>query len=176
MELIQEHCSIVIQGNHDREALDPEGYTENDHAMAGLRYAQEELIKANLVWLRSRPRKTEFRDGEILLVHDHPEYIDRYVTPRQFPKIRSYLDEYAACFLGHTHIQHEAMIDGRLILNPGSVGQPRDGDSRAAYVVVDTNSWESELHRVTYDIGKVQEKVAEVNLPSEVAERLESGR
>lgn len=173
---IMEHCEEVVQGNHDREVRDPEGYTENEQAMAGLWYTQNELIRANLLWLHMRPRKTDFLDGDVLLVHDHPEEVDRYVTPRSFPEVRPYLDDYRACFLGHTHIQHEAVIDDRLILNPGSVGQPRDGDPRASYAVVETEDWSTELCRVEYDVGKVQKKVVEVGLPSEIGERLESGR
>lgn len=176
VHLIQEYCNTVIQGNHDREAPDPEGYTNNEMAMAGLRYAKSELINANLVFLQSRPRKTDFLDGEVLLVHDHPEDVDRYVTPRDFPRVRPYLDDYKACFLGHTHIQHEAVIDDRLILNPGSVGQPRDGDSRAAYAIVDTEDWSTDLRRVEYDIKKVQRKVEEEGLPREIGDRLKSGR
>ena len=173
---MMENCDTVIQGNHDREVRDPEGYTDNEQAMAGLRYAQNELIKANLLWLHMRPRRTDFLDGDVLLVHDHPEEVDRYVTPRAFPEVRPYLDDYKACFLGHTHIQHEAVIDDRLILNPGSVGQPRDGDPRAAYAVVETEDWSAELRRVEYDIGKVQDMVEKQGLPSEIGKRLESGR
>ncbi|WP_436928712.1 metallophosphoesterase family protein [Halosimplex halobium] len=176
VHLIQQHCETVIRGNHDREALDPEGYTDNEMAMAGLRYAEAELITANLEWLQSRPRKTDLLDGDALLVHDHPEQVDRYVMPRGFPEVRPYLDDYEACFLGHTHLQHEAVIDDRLILNPGSVGQPRDGDSRAAYAVVDTDTWETDLRRVEYDIETVQRKVAEEGLPPEIGERLAGGR
>jgi len=176
LKLVWNHCDTVVQGNHDREAWDPEGYTDNEQAMEGLRYANSELVNGDLLWLHSRRRKQDFLDGKVLLVHDHPEKVDRYVTPRSFPEVRPYLDDYRACFLGHTHIQHEAVIDDRLILNPGSVGQPRDGDSRAAYAVVETEDWSTELCRVSYDVEKVQEKVEEVGLPSEIGERLESGR
>lgn len=176
LELVREHCSICLQGNHDREVRSPAGYTNNDQAMAGLWYAQDALTDDELAWLGSLPRRTTAVDDSLLLAHDHPEKVDRYVTPSAFAGVRPYLDEFEACFLGHTHIQHEAVIDGRLILNPGSVGQPRDGDPRAAYAVVDTDTWETSLHRVAYDIGRVQDTVAEQGLPSEIGDRLASGR
>jgi len=173
---VWQHCDVILQGNHDREFVDPEGYTDNRQAMKGLYYAQEKVKGRYREWLQNLPRKQDFLEGEVLLVHDHPEEVDRYVMPRAFPEVRPYLDDYEACFLGHTHIQHEAVIDDRLILNPGSVGQPRDGDSRAAYAVVDTDSWETELCRVEYNIAKVQRTVEEVGLPSEIGDRLETGR
>jgi diadenosine tetraphosphatase ApaH/serine/threonine PP2A family protein phosphatase len=67
------------------------------------------------------------------------------------------------------------VIDDRLILNPGSVGQPRDGDNRAAYAIVETDNWETDLRRVEYDIQKVQARVNEVGLPSEIGNRLAQG-
>lgn len=176
VELVQEHCGTVLQGNHDREFVDPEGYTDNEQAMAGLRYTNEEVNGDNRDWLQDLPRRQDFNDGDVLLVHDHPEIVDRYVTPRSFSDIRPYLDDYKACFLGHTHIQHEAIIDNRLILNPGSVGQPRDGNPKAAYAVVNTETWETDLHRVDYDIRQVQRKVKEVGLPQEIGDRLAVGK
>ncbi|MCY4730481.1 metallophosphatase family protein [Natronomonas gomsonensis] len=172
---VWQHCDVVVQGNHDREFVDPEGYTDNGQAMEGLRYAKKEVKGSYREWLQNLPEKTSYNE-DIFLVHSHPEKIDYYVVPRDFPKIRAFLDDYKACFLGHTHIQHKAVIDDRLILNPGSVGQPRDGDPRAAYAVVETEDWSAELRRVEYDIGKVQDMVEEQGLPSEIGTRLESGR
>lgn len=170
-----QHCSTVIRGNHDREFVDPETYRGNDQAFEGLKHAKSEVKGQYREWLQGLPAKTSYNE-EVLLVHSHPEKIDYYVVPRDFPKVRPFLDDYEACFLGHTHIQDKAVIDDRLILNPGSVGQPRDGDPRAAYAVVETEDWSAELRRVRYDIGKVQDKVESVGLPSEIGERLESGR
>lgn len=170
-----QHCDIVLQGNHDRELTAPADSGSNDQAIAGLHYANEQLNDRYREWLQNLSRKTGF-DDDILLFHDHPEEVDRYVLPSEFPKVRPHLDDYRACFLGHTHIQHEAEIDDRLILNPGSVGQPRDGDNRAAYAVVETENWETDLRRVEYDIQKVQARVNEVGLPSDIGTRLRKGK
>ena len=173
--IVFQHCDLVLQGNHDRELPAPGASGFNDQAIAGLHYANEQLDDRYREWLQKLPRKTTFAD-EILLVHDHPEKVDRYVLPSKFPRVRPYLDQYRACFLGHTHIQHEAVIDDHLILNPGSVGQPRDGDNRAAYAVVETEDWETDLRRVEYNIQKVQARVDEVGLRSEIGEQLANGK
>jgi putative phosphoesterase len=173
---VWQHCDVVLQGNHDREFVDPEGYTGNRQAMAGLRFTQEKVKGEYREWLQNLPRRTDYLDGDILLAHDHPEEVDRYVTLQDFPEIRPYLDDYKACFLGHTHDQGEKIVDDRLVLNPGSVGQPRDRDFRAGYAVVDTSDWTTDLHRVRYNIDEVREQVARAGLPKETAERLSYGR
>lgn len=89
--------------------------------------------------------------------------------------MRPYLDTNAGIVLGHTHIQHEATIDGRFIVNPGSVGQPRDGDRRAAYAVLDTAAKKVELRRVEYDIDRVITRVEEFELPLKTGTRLLDG-
>jgi predicted phosphodiesterase len=100
-------------------------------------------------------------------VHSHPDpnKLDSYVHPAQFPKKSSYLDEYDGIILGHTHVQYEATIDGRLIVNPESVGQPRDRDGCAAYVILDTAADEVELRWVKYDINRVGSRVKGCGLP-----------
>ena len=89
--------------------------------------------------------------------------------------MRPYLDDHAGIVLGHTHIQHEATIDGRLIVNPGSVGQPRDRDKRAAYAVLDTVADDVELRRVEYDVNRVITRVEESELPTKTGIRLLNG-
>jgi len=89
--------------------------------------------------------------------------------------MRPYLDDHVGIVLGHTHIQHKATIDGRLIVNPGSVGQPRDGDERAAYATLDTAADEVELRRVEYDINRAISRVEECGLPTQTGTRLLDG-
>jgi putative phosphoesterase len=178
VELVREHCAATVEGNHDRNVDTPTNYSMNVMAHEGLKHASAELRAEQREWLRSLPRTVELADDRVLMVHDHPEHVDQYVRPHSFPKIRPYLDDHDACILGHTHVQHEATVDGRLILNPGSVGQPRDEDPRAAYAVVDTapDPMDAHLHRVTYDIGAVQRACREAGLPGRTAERLAQGR
>ena len=77
--------------------------------------------------------------------------------------------------LGHTHVQGTRSVDGRLVVNPGSVGQPRDGDPDAAYAVLDVDADEVDLRRVAYDVDRVAEAVEREGLPTRTAERLYRG-
>jgi putative phosphoesterase len=174
IQRIWEVADIVLQGNHDRLVDTPEALRGNEMAYEGLRYARSQLTEEEKQWLTSLPEQGEV-DG-FLLVHSHPGEQDAYVLPRMFPRMRPYLNEHKGILLGHTHIQHEAVIDGRLILNPGSVGQPRDGDGRAAYALVDTESLDTEFRRVEYDHWVVVRAVEEAGLPVETSERLAEGR
>ncbi|MFC6938863.1 metallophosphoesterase family protein [Salinirubellus sp. GCM10025818] len=175
VDRVREACEATVRGNHDRNVDTPERYRANHMAHAGLELADRRLDGDRREWVLSLPRKVDLADGRILMVHDHPEHVDQYVRPHQFPAIRPYLDDYDACILGHTHVQHEATVDGRLVLNPGSVGQPRDGDPRAAFAVVDTGTMTADLHRVEYDVDRVQAAIRETGLPERTAARLERG-
>ena len=175
LERVREVTSVTVQGNHDRTVRMPETYRANQMAYAGLEYAQEELSEEQLTWLDELPRRTTVADDRLLLVHDHPEVQDRYVMPHMFSDLWSYLDEYNGLALGHTHVQHTETDGNRVLVNPGSVGQPRDEDPRAAYGVLDTESVSVDLHRVAYDIDRVINKVEEVGLPERIGTRLLDG-
>jgi len=178
VEIVRERCSHTVEGNHDRNVTTPSRYSANRMAHAGLELASERLSPEQKAWLRSLPRSVEIAGGRLLVVHDHPEHVDRYVRPAAFPGVRQYLDEYDGCLLGHTHVQGAATIDDRLICNPGSVGQPRDGDPRAAYAVLDLDASPptADLRRVEYDVERVQAAIREAGLPDRTAERLADGR
>jgi putative phosphoesterase len=175
VERVREIASVTVQGNHDRTVRTPETYRANQMAYAGLEYAQEELSEKQLSWLDELPRKATVADDQFLIVHDHPEVQDRYVMPHMFSELWSYLDGYYGLALGHTHIQHKEVDGNRLLVNPGSVGQPRDEDPRAAYAVLDTEDVSVEFHRVEYDIDRVINKVESVGLPNKIGTRLLDG-
>jgi putative phosphoesterase len=178
VERVRSVASVTVQGNHDRNVETPERYAHNEMAHAGLEHARSEADDDQRAWLSALPFRVDFADGDYPLVHSHPdeEHRGSYVRPRQFPEMRPYLDDYDGIVLGHTHVQHEATIDDRLIVNPGSVGQPRDDDPRAAYAVLDTETDAVELCRVEYDIERAQEFAKRVGLPERTAERLAEGR
>lgn len=177
LERVRAVSSLVVQGNHDRNVETPHRYEHNEMAHAGLKLAQQELSEAQREWLAKLPNQTEFAADTYRLVHSHPDptRLGSYVRPAQFPKMRPYLDAHAGIVLGHTHIQHKATIDDRLIVNPGSVGQPRDGDERAAYAVLNTAAAEVEFRRVGYDINRVISRVEECGLPIQTGTRLLDG-
>jgi len=175
VELIQEVCDAVVVGNHDRMVKRPHRYASNPMAEAGLEFAYGALSNGQLEWLESLPRHVTVAE-EYLLVHDHPKHQDKYVYPQEFPNLRRYLDDYKGTIIGHTHIQHEALIDGRLIVNPGSVGQPRDSQPGAAYAILNTDDQEFDARRVDYDIDRVISKVEETGLPIKTGTRLLDGK
>jgi len=175
VERVRDVASVTVQGNHDRTVRTPETYRGNQMAYAGLEYALEELSEDQLTWLDSLPRKATVGDDRFMIVHDHPEIQDRYVMPHMFSSLWSYVEEYDGLALGHTHVQHKEVDGGRVLVNPGSVGQPRDEDQRAAYAVLDTETVSVDLHRVNYDIDRVINKVEEVGLPKRVGTRLLDG-
>lgn len=177
VERIREVASVCVQGNHDRAVETPEKYAHNRMAQAGLELASEQLNEEQREWLVTLPKRTTIADDRFRLVHSHPdsEKLGAYVFPENFPRMRPYLDTYDGVVLGHTHIQDKATIDDRIIVNPGSVGQPRDGNSNAAYAVLDTDESRVELHRVSYDINQVISRVEDIGLPIETGTRLLDG-
>ncbi|WP_142860718.1 metallophosphoesterase family protein [Salinigranum halophilum] len=177
VDRVQDVCSLVVQGNHDRTVETPERYAANEMARAGLEYARGELTAKQRQWLADLPPRTVFTNNTYQLAHSHPDphKLDRYVRPAEFPKMRPYLDDHEGIVIGHTHIQHKAVIDDRLIVNPGSVGQPRDGNSDAAYAILDTGERNVEMRRVEYDINRVISRVEEVGLPKRTGARLLDG-
>lgn len=174
VERIREVADICVQGNHDRNVETPNRYAANEMARAGLAYAKGELTDEQRQWPSALPPRTEIADGQYRLVHSHPDpdKLGRYVMPRDFSRMRPHLDTHDGIVLGHTHIQHEATIDGRLVVNPGSVGQPRDGNPKAAFGVLDTAAKEVSLRRVEYDIDRVISRVESEGLPVKTGTRL----
>ena len=169
VDLVLQECSYVVQGNHDRVVENPEEYSSNPQAEAGLRYAEKDLEDGQIEYLLERPEQVEVDD--FLAVHSHPENLDEYVFPSDFSAVRPYLDDYKGIFLGHTHLQAVEKFDDGVVLNPGSVGQPRDG-TEARYAVVDTESLEAELYSTSYDIQETVQGIRDSGLPEATAERL----
>jgi predicted phosphodiesterase len=182
LDRVRDLADATVRGNHDRTVETPSRYRGNRMAEAGLEHAKAELSADELAWLRSLPRAASFADGRYLLVHSHPapEREDAYVYPENFGTLDRYLDDLDGdldgLVLGHTHVQGSRSVDGRLVVNPGSVGQPRDGDPDAAYAVLDTDADTVDLRRVAYDIDRVVEAVSAAELPERTGTRLHHGK
>lgn len=174
VEIVQEVADVTVQGNHDRMVQTPHVYS-NPLARAGLEFAENHLSPDQLKWLENLPRKTTIASGRFLLVHDHPTIQDYYVFPEQFETLTRYLDAQQGLILGHTHIQHASTIEDNLLINPGSVGQPRDEDPRAAYAVLDSETNTVDLKRTRYDVDTVISRVEDVGLPIKIGTRLLDG-
>jgi putative phosphoesterase len=172
VDALREREVPTVMGNHDRAVARGTAFRFNGMAKAGIDHAERELDEEQTEWLRSLPDSR--RVGDVTVVHGHPDDPDRYTHPRKFgPEL---LDGADALVLGHTHVQsHETFPEG-VVLNPGSVGQPRDGDPRAAYALLDTEELTVEERRVEYDVSAVVEAVADAGLPRRTGERLRKGK
>lgn len=193
---VEEHAAITVVGNHDWACLGRLDLDEfNDVAHAATLWTISQLTPHTNTWLDSLPNRSI--EGEHTLVHGSPrhpvwEYILR---PATAAANYAYFDT-AICFVGHTHVpvvyrddlarRGEAFYDlpynepvgltkGRYLVNPGSVGQPRDGDPRAAYALYDPETRQIEFRRVAYDIAETQRQMTAEGLPSALATRLALG-
>jgi putative phosphoesterase len=171
---------LAVRGNHDRAVtagLDPDGM-----AGAGVRHARAELDADALSWLADLPPRRTARGGRLRVAHGHPEEPDRYVYPSLFD--RSLLADERVLVLGHTHVQAAerferagwAGVRRRTVVNPGSVGQPRDGEPTAAYATLTLDPEPAvALHRVDYDVERTVRAIRDAGLPAAAGERLRKG-
>ncbi len=198
---IRSLAAMAIRGNHDKAGcgLD-DGEDFNDAARQAVLWTRENLAPENLEYLRALPAGPLEIDGIALIhgaLHDEDEYV---FAPAQ--ALSGLLDSPTpVCFFGHTHFQGGfSFRDGKLevlhlrpgkgtsftalriepdtryLLNPGSVGQPRDGDARAAFAIADMKHSVVEFWRVPYAIEAVQQRMRRAGLPEPLVLRLSYGR
>jgi diadenosine tetraphosphatase ApaH/serine/threonine PP2A family protein phosphatase len=197
--LARERCDTCLVGNHDLAllgALDISTFSEA--AAAAVEWTREQAGEETLEFLRSlEPAASQ---GGIGLFHASPrDPIWEYVLSTDQAEAGLEACEERVGLIGHSHIalffvraadrngghaqgaQASAgakveIGEGEWLLNPGSVGQPRDGDPRAAWLELDTERWTARYHRVDYDIGAAAAAIRGAGLPDVLAERLEVGR
>jgi diadenosine tetraphosphatase ApaH/serine/threonine PP2A family protein phosphatase len=193
VEWANANVTAIVRGNHDKICigLDPlEGY--NPAARASAVWTQAVLARESFEYLHKLPRGPMRIDG-FDLVHGSPADEDEYlITPRDAAEVYADLDSRLS-FFGHTHVQGGFLIarggvkriipaqalelepDHYYLVNPGSVGQPRDGDPRAAYALYSAEQQMVEFRRVGYDIAAAAEKIRAAGLPESLALRLYAG-
>ena len=174
VEWIRERSVPTVMGNHDRATATGSAFGFNSMAGAGVEYAREQLADDQLAFLSALLDSRRECDERVRIVHGHPADPDRYTYPAQFEP--DLLGDEDVLVMGHTHVQAHEVYDEGIVMNPGSVGQPRDGDPRAAYAVVDLDSISVTEHRVEYDIERVREAVYDAGLPAQIGDRLDKGR
>ena len=174
LEQIRDRNIPCVQGNHDRAVAQESSFRFNSMAKAGVDLALNQLSDEQRDWLAGLPQYRHVHDGRIAMVHGHPADPDRYTYPDAFHS--DLLGEEELLLLGHTHIQHAAVVEGGIIVNPGSVGQPRDGDPRASFSVIDLESHTVDERRVDYNIERVIREVSAKGLPEELGTRLRMGQ
>lgn len=199
-------ATLGVRGNHDKVCAGLASATNfNPVAQAAALWTHQHLAPASLQWLRSQPAgPLSTGDGTVALSHGSPLHEDFYIVNAR--DAWSSLQQAAApcTFFGHTHVQggfgcergkpfemrpqHTRDVlqrsrwslrlqdDRRYLLNPGSVGQPRDGDPRAAYTILDDLAGTVTFYREPYDIDLAGGRILLAGLPERLARRLHSGR
>lgn len=166
-----------VKGNHDAAATGGSMDGFNTYARSGVEYSRARLSPANTEFLRRLPENLKERVGErtVSLYHGSPaDPLFEYVFPDELAdrekEFASY-DRSDVVAMGHTHLP-TVYRGAQVYLNPGSVGQPRDRDPRAAYAVLDASGLEAEIRRVPYDVEAAAQAIIANGLPRYLAERL----
>jgi predicted phosphodiesterase len=193
LDLVRKMNIPCVKGNHDEYCSSEqvlEGF--NPHAAEAVNWTRKQLTEDDRKWLRDL--KYVRMVTNFTLVHstlDGPQrwgYVfDKLAAAASFPYQTTQL-----CFFGHTHVPvafvRDSMVRGgtyskfkiepgkKYFINVGAIGQPRDGNPKAAYVIYDVDMATIELRRLDYDIPKAQKKILDAGLPPRLAERLAFGK
>lgn len=192
--------AALVRGNHDKVASGLETAEDfNPMARSAMDWTRRALRDDTRDYLRALPAGPQLVTDQIEVCHGSPVDEDLYVVA-DVDAIRSIEGaRRPLCLFGHTHVALCAKLDGerrldieapqghpefktdlvpstKYLINPGSVGQPRDGDSRAAYAIADLDKRVVTLYRVAYPIEIAQQKILEAGLPPMLAYRLGMGR
>lgn len=206
VERSRELGKTFVRGNHDKAAtglMDLKDF--NAIAAMAAEWTHQNLTKENLDWLRGLPQGPVTLEGlaGTQFVHGSPLDEDDYVVSVRDAVEPLLMSSIPVTFFGHTHLQGGFEIDGvqlesfrpayktvgqaesselqlkqglRYLINPGSVGQPRDGDWRAGFAVFDSEEQLISFHRVPYNLKSAQDRILQANLPQRLAARLAMGR
>lgn len=198
--------TIFVRGNHDKAATGMMELDDfNPMAAAAAIWTRGELTAENLDWLRTLPHGPVSPPDlpQVQLVHGSPNDEDEYVVSLGDALAPLITLTTSLTFFGHTHLQGGFFANGssadgfrpeyrtvgqaesvalqlksstRYLINPGSVGQPRDGDWRAAFALYDSDSQVVHFHRTPYNLKSAQDRIFAAKLPPRLATRLAAGR
>ena len=199
VEWVRANAAVVIRGNHDKVAAGLDSMEEfNPLAKMAAIWTMNALTEENLGWVKGLPRGPVMVDG-YSVVHGSPRDEDEYVI--EGPEVRLAMEAATVdlTFFGHTHLQggfqlhqrktvvigppfpdeleyaFELAPDYRYLVNPGSAGQPRDGDWRVGCAIYDSEKSAVQLLRFPYELETAQRKIREAGLPPLLADRLARG-
>jgi len=197
VEYVREIPNLTcLLGNHDVAVIGKIPFEAfNGDARRSLEYHERVLSADNMDYLRVLPSNLKVRE-DVSLVHGSPrDSVWEYILNTLSARLNFSHFTTPWCFVGHSHLQcmfhldvktdrvnlmpikvgERMKLDPRLILNPGSVGQPRDRDPRAAYAIYDSEAKTWEPRRATYNIEEVQQRIRDAGLPEKHAVRLAEG-
>jgi len=195
IKLLYHTNHVCVAGNHDWAAIGKINTAEfNPDAAAACHWTAQQLSPEDIEYLASLP--TVIEEDDFTLAHGSPrEPIWEYLVSTSLASVNFACFKTKFCLVGHSHVpmvfsQDESgnclgsqfsenirlvLGKNRLIINPGGVGQPRDGDPRASYAIYDSETSLVRLYRVTYDIRATQDKMAKCGLPMSLVARLSYG-
>jgi len=204
LERLQPIAKLHVRGNHDRVCsglTSTHGF--NPVAAEAAQWTHRKLSVANLEWVRAWPKGPVRATERATCAHGSPLHEDHYIVSMRDAWTPLQRMQTELTFFGHTHVQgafcqfaqewEEArpILEGtdaaeswdlevppgtKALLNPGSVGQPRDGDWRAAYAIYDEDAARVTFWRVPYDVEAAQAAIRAARLPERLAARLSAGR
>jgi predicted phosphodiesterase len=196
VELARDNATVCLVGNHDLAVRGDLPLTEFSRGAAlAAEWTKHNIEQRNLDFL-SKLEPADAREG-VGLYHASPrDPVWEYVLSSVQAGLCLDAQRHRVCLIGHSHValafgrregkpasgeMREAgtqldVSEGEWLLNPGSVGQPRDGDPRAAWLELDSETWTAHWRRVPYDIGAAASAIRAANLPESLAERLEYGQ
>jgi predicted phosphodiesterase len=194
--LADAHCTLCLAGNHDLAVVEELSLDDFSRGAALAAYWTREVIqpKTREYLLSLSPQSSAEGVG---LFHASPrDPIWEYVLSALAAELCFDATDFRISFIGHSHValsfhrpegepasgttrREGSEVDlnaGEWLINPGSVGQPRDGDARAAWLMLDTGNWSATWRRAEYDIAGAQAAIRAANLPDSLAERLQYGQ
>jgi len=196
VELAREHAAVCLAGNHDLAVTGEISLEEFSRgASLAAQWTREVIEPQNLAFLEGLSPKGE--EGVVGLFHASPrDPVWEYVLSTLLAELCLDAQRQRICLIGHSHValsfvRNEGQLatgearrdgaeldvaDGEWLLNPGSVGQPRDGDPRAAWLMLDLDHMAASFHRSEYDIAGAAAAIRAARLPDSLAERLEYGQ
>lgn len=195
VKLVNKHCDIKLLGNHDYAVMGLESLANfNQMAQASIEWTQTVLSRKATEFLADFEMEASYLDYH--LVHSAPGIPEEWHYILSPDQAAIHFDSFneSVCFIGHSHspavfardikeritTQTKTALklspDNKYLINIGSVGQPRDNDPRACYVILDTDRRSIRYRRVEYDIEKTQSKMRKAMLPDFLVERIAVGR
>jgi len=194
VDRLREVGAVGVRGNHDTAALGgPEIDWFNPDARAAMEWTRSRITRRTRSWLAELP--VQRVEGDCTLVHGSPrDPLWEYVTSRSIASASLDILATRIGLHGHTHVPIAwSARDGRItsvipaearklpvtseraLINPGSVGQPRDGLTSASWLELDTDTWTVTWRRVAYDVPEVQSRMRSAGLPRRLIDRLDHG-
>jgi diadenosine tetraphosphatase ApaH/serine/threonine PP2A family protein phosphatase len=182
IELVQQRCRVIVRGNHDSGALGEIPLDRfNPYGRSAIRWTRKNLTRENVQFLKDLPLSAV--DQEITYAHASLPDPDAWRYVVTWPEARRCFSGFTThlCFIGHTHVPAIVSEDGQVnlyrsnkrhLVNVGSIGQPRDGNPRAAFGFADTERNLLEIIRVEYDIESSARAILKARLPDYLAQRL----